>query len=60
MMSREEMEEAIRLFQEEDERWRGIVARMSKEEQTQFYLAVEEASGRWIGSDSLLEDDPED
>jgi hypothetical protein len=54
------MEEAIRLFQEEDERWRGIVARMSKEEQTQFYLAVEEASGRWIGSDSLLEDDPED
>ncbi|MDD4933414.1 MAG: hypothetical protein PHO89_08125 [Methylacidiphilaceae bacterium] len=60
MMSREEMEEAIRLFQEEDERWRSIVARMSKEEQTQFYVAVEEASGRWIGSDSLLEDDPED
>ncbi|VVM04527.1 hypothetical protein MAMC_00089 [Methylacidimicrobium cyclopophantes] len=54
------MEEAIRLFQEEDEQWRGIVDRMSKEEKTQFYLAVEGASGRWVGSDSLLEDDPED
>ncbi|WP_142524247.1 hypothetical protein [Methylacidimicrobium cyclopophantes] len=60
MIRREEMEEAIRLFQEEDEQWRGIVDRMSKEEKTQFYLAVEGASGRWVGSDSLLEDDPED
>ncbi|MGD9895586.1 MAG: hypothetical protein AB7T14_00690 [Candidatus Methylacidiphilaceae bacterium] len=60
MISREQMEEAIRFFQEEDERWRAIVAQMSKEEKTQFYLAVEEASGRWIGSDSMLEDDPED
>ena len=60
MISRGQMQEAIRLFQEEDERWREIVDRMSKEEQTQFYLAVEGAYGRWIGSDSLLEDDPED
>lgn len=60
MISREQMEQAIRLFEEEDERWKGIVDQMSKEEKIQFYLAVEGASGRWIGSESLLEDDPED
>lgn len=60
MIRPEQMEEAIRLYQEEDERWKGIVEQMSKEEQTQFYVAVEGSSGRWIGSDSLLEDDPED
>ncbi len=60
MIRPEQMAEAIRLFEEEDERWRGLVDQMSKEEKIQFYLAVEGASGRWIGSDSLLEDDPED
>lgn len=60
MISREQMGEAIRLFQEEDERWRIIVDQMSNEEKTQFYLAVEDASGRWIGSDVFLDEDPED
>ena len=60
MIRPEQMAEAIRLFEEEDERWKGIVDQMSKEEKIQFYLAVEGASGRWIGSESLLEDDPED
>ncbi|QSR88334.1 hypothetical protein [Methylacidiphilum caldifontis] len=60
MISQQEFNKAIELFEEEDQKWKEYYEKMSYTQKLQFTLAVEDKWTHEIPGGERLEDDPED
>ncbi|CAI9085064.1 hypothetical protein A7K93_06860 [Candidatus Methylacidiphilum fumarolicum] len=60
MISNEDFNKALKLFEEEDQRWKEFYEKMSFSQKVQFTLAVEDKWTNEVPGGERLEDDPED